>query len=109
MRAVQPLCAVVQGYNQGTTWFCLSYGHKHIQAMCSNRLDLEGSDRGGLYCLFRLGGFFAWLDEGVGGSCGAGCKFMHHFSSSSFHFTQQTVSGVASRVCKYQTSFTVEN
>lgn len=66
MRAVQPLCAVVQGYNQGTTWFCLSYGHKHIQAMCSNRLDLEGSDKergfilfvlvGWVFCLVRWGG-----------------------------------------------------
>lgn len=53
----------------------------------------------GFFLLFVCWGFF----------CGEGFILMHQFSVPSFHFTQQRASGVANRVCKYKTTFSIGN
>lgn len=104
--------------------------------MCPNRLDIEYSYRKGfpflVFLLLLLGGFvralfwfffllvlgffpfvfmfdFLFLLFVEGFFCDAGFISMHQFSVSSFHFTQQRVSGVANRVCNCKTTFSIGN
>lgn len=103
--------------------------HQQQATMCPNRLYIEYSYRKGFAffcccCLVVLRGFvwvffllFLWvvfvcffsLVCLLGDFCGAGFILMHQFSVPSFHFTQQRASGVANRVCKYKTTFSIGN
>lgn len=102
--------------------------HQQQATMCPNRLYIEYSYRKGFAffcccCLVFLRGFgvfffcfYGWFLFGFfllfvcwGFFCGEGFILMHQFSVPSFHFTQQRASGVANRVCKYKTTFSIGN